>query len=362
MLKNIKKSPLKRYTSPVRTIMRYEGSLPLRTCKIQKLINRNLRLNDRLKSIGHIVLEKEVVKENALNSNSCDQLYLLDYGLASKYLGNKGHREYDRDERKAHAGTLLFCSLDAHIGSQSRRSDLECLGYNMIYWLTGSLPWMDNIEDPIIVEKIKKRCLYDLKVFLNKCFNQYPKFLYDYFKYLGELEFESKPDYLYLKKLFENAIKEYGYNNNWQLDFDNKEGWGKKLKKLRKNDENSIGGNCKISRFKNSPIHSNSAKPLLRKKVKSINDRELNWSKLLLNDPEVLIKQAKIRDRKFTDTMDNSSGLQNLDINELQPTYHMIKVYNRFIDKLNNALGYTPSSNYDWYVMYLIFKYFCFVL
>lgn len=85
-----------------------------------------------------------------------EHVYLLDYGLASKYiLSNGEHREFCTDERRAHAGTTLFCSRDAHKGMVSRRSDLESLAYNMIYWLTGSLPWIDDLAEPEEVEKKK---------------------------------------------------------------------------------------------------------------------------------------------------------------------------------------------------------------
>lgn len=68
-----------------------------------------------------------------------DPIYLLDYGLATKYvLSNGEHKAFTSDQRRAHAGTVLFCSRDAHKGIPSRRSDLESLAYNLIYWLTGN--------------------------------------------------------------------------------------------------------------------------------------------------------------------------------------------------------------------------------
>lgn len=75
---------------------------------------------------------------NVVDTFDGDQIYLLDYGLATKYILTNGeHREFAVDHRRAHAGTIQFCSRDAHKGVASRRSDLESLAYNMIYWLTG---------------------------------------------------------------------------------------------------------------------------------------------------------------------------------------------------------------------------------
>lgn len=47
----------------------------------------------------------------------------------------------------AHNGTLLFTSIDAHRGCDpSFRADLEILLYNLMYWITGSLPWTDSLH------------------------------------------------------------------------------------------------------------------------------------------------------------------------------------------------------------------------
>ena len=45
------------------------------------------------------------------------QIYLVDYGLASKFLHEGVHREYKHDPRRAHDGTLEFTSIDSHNGA-----------------------------------------------------------------------------------------------------------------------------------------------------------------------------------------------------------------------------------------------------
>ena len=65
-----------------------------------------------------------------------------------RYLRNGVHLEYKPDARRAHDGTVEYASRDAHIGAHSRRSDLEILGYNLVHWMSGTLPWMDNLKDP----------------------------------------------------------------------------------------------------------------------------------------------------------------------------------------------------------------------
>lgn len=328
---------LQRSTSKT-TAVRHSGAVPLRSCRIKKLILPHLlRPNGNLKYYD--LTDKKLVRKEA------DQVYLLDYGLASKYLQSNGnHKGFCSDERKAHAGTILFCSLDAHKGAQSRRSDLESLGYNMIYWLTSKLPWMDDTDEPDLVHKKKQKCLMNLDEFLNSCFtNGYPGFLYEYFKYLVELNFEERPDYSYCRRLFDEALKGYGYKQNRTFDFDNLEGWGKKQKEKKACTEKKKSRvSYKLNRV---PLTSNlPVRPKLRKKAKNKTIAKLNWSKILI-DPEVILKQGKSRDRKLTEGSDCCTSILTLDINQLNPTYAMIEVYNKSLERINS--GCSPRHKFD---------------
>ena len=69
------------------------------------------------------------------------KVYVIDFGLTKKYRDNKGnHIPYVTN--KALTGTIRYASINTHLGiEQSRRDDLECLGYVNLYLLTGGLPW-----------------------------------------------------------------------------------------------------------------------------------------------------------------------------------------------------------------------------
>lgn len=295
-------------------------------------------------------------------SATSDGVYLLDYGLAAKYVTSDGYHK-SCDARKAHVGTIMFCSLDAHQGAHSRRSDLESLGYNMVYWLTSFLPWCEDTDNPELVQRKKCKCIENLSKFLSLCFdNDYPRFLLDYFSYLKGLKFEDKPDYGYCKSIFKVALLHYGYKDNDQFDFDNLEGWGPKQKRMRPpNSENlkcqrvvaknrgvkrlPLTSNIRLSSMCNSLV-----KPNLRKQTKEDRKakRMLNWSKILM-DPNMIMKKS--RERKTTDTSENggnhSNGILNLDLNELNPTYAMLDVYNRTLDRLSSGNGVSPKHRSD---------------
>tara|TARA_B110000008_G_C16958944_1_gene559346 strand:- start:1498 stop:2373 length:876 start_codon:yes stop_codon:yes gene_type:complete len=70
------------------------------------------------------------------------QIYLIDFGLSKRYWINDSHIPY-RDNKRGLTGTPRYCSIGSHLGvEQSRRDDLESLGYVLIYLSKGKLPWM----------------------------------------------------------------------------------------------------------------------------------------------------------------------------------------------------------------------------
>lgn len=153
---------------------------------------------------------------NAVNSN--DHVYLIDYGLATKFVDTNGeHRPFCMDQRRAHDGTIEFTSRDAHFGAHSRRSDLECFGYNLIYWSQGYLPWKDEKlkDQPEIVHRLKEIFMTDVKEMLKLLYGKdVPKYLGDFMHYVGQLEFDEEPDYAYLRGLFEKEFLKLGYKKS----------------------------------------------------------------------------------------------------------------------------------------------------
>lgn len=81
-----------------------------------------------------------------------DSVYLIDFGLTKRFRDKAGdHIQYK--ENKGLVGTARYVSVNTHLGignpnliykkklEQSRRDDMESLGYLWIYLLNGKLPW-----------------------------------------------------------------------------------------------------------------------------------------------------------------------------------------------------------------------------
>ncbi|ETN71746.1 serine/threonine-protein kinase 1 domain protein, partial [Necator americanus] len=90
---------------------------------------------------------------------------LVDFGLARLSSNN----EDKPDKKRAHNGTAIFTSCDAHRGCHpSYRGDLEILAYNILYWLNGSLPWEAFEANPSKIYELKQAFLNDLTGNLKK--------------------------------------------------------------------------------------------------------------------------------------------------------------------------------------------------
>jgi len=170
------------------------------------------------------IIHRDIKPDNFVmgKGDKSKYLYLLDFGLAKKYRSSTTLKHYPMIKKKNLTGTARYASINALNGlTQSRRDDLEAVGYVLLYFLRGKLPWqglhVKNKEDRyhrIMEIKIQTKPHQLCKGF-NIQFEQYVD-------YTRKLEYEEDPDYDYLKNLFHSILKEDKNNMENIYDWDNK--------------------------------------------------------------------------------------------------------------------------------------------
>jgi len=151
------------------------------------------------------------------------QISLVDYGLAFRYKVEGEHKEFKPDKRKAHNGTIEYTSSDAHLGaSPSRRGDLEILGYMLVHWLTGDLPWMKCLTNPDKVAELKFKAMKDPRAFVEKLsagLPHCPEWIINLLEHADELKYDEAPDYDNLRSTFNNMLKKLKEKPNSPIDW-----------------------------------------------------------------------------------------------------------------------------------------------
>ena len=147
------------------------------------------------------------------------KVYSIDFGLSKRYRDDITHEHIRYIEGKSLTGTARYASIGALRGhEQSRRDDLEALGYVWIYLLKGKLPWMGiNAHSREEKYKLIADCKEDTPI-RQLCANLPPEFV-TYMKYVRNLGFTESPNYTMLRELFRTAFTNAGFINDHQFEW-----------------------------------------------------------------------------------------------------------------------------------------------
>ena len=172
-----------------------------------------IQLIERIQSLHSKTFIHRDIKPNnfLLGIQDPNIIYLTEFRLCSKYKSSKTGKHILPGFRGTFTGNLRFSSANAQRGmQQSRRDDLECIGYIILLSFVGQLPWDygENFDWNLSEKEIYLKT-YKMKKFISteKLCEGCPNGLEEYFKYVRSLKFEEEPDYQKLKNFFIDVIK-----------------------------------------------------------------------------------------------------------------------------------------------------------
>jgi len=158
------------------------------------------------------IIHRDIKPDNFLiGLDDPNIIYLIDFGLSKKYRSSITGNHIKCTRIKKFVGSLRYASINAlRLREQSRRDDLESIGYMLIYLIKGKLPW-DNIKIDNKRTSYLKFSQYKKNISPELLCNNLPEEFLDYVKYVRNLNFEDEPDYNYLKSLFQIMLNKQGF-------------------------------------------------------------------------------------------------------------------------------------------------------
>lgn len=159
------------------------------------------------------IIHRDIKPENFLIGLHTNDLYVIDFGLC-KFFKKCDNTHIPMVTNKKMVGTIRYTSINSHMGYElSRRDDLESIGYMLIYFIKGNLPWQGLCQTDMS-KMDKYQMIYECKknTTNEKLCQGLPKEFKIYMDYVKSLDFAERPNYNYLYNLFTQLFKNNGFS------------------------------------------------------------------------------------------------------------------------------------------------------
>ena len=195
-------------------------------CERKFTLKSVLMLADQLISNIEYIHFKNYIHRNIKPENfliglgkKSHKIFTIDFALSRMYRDPKNFEHITYNENKRFLGPTRFVSINSHKGiEQTRRDDLESIGYLLIYFLKGSLPWQ-QVQAETFEEQLNEIKEKKMTIGLEMLCSDLPPEFAVYLNYCRNLKFDEKPDYGYLKKIFKELFVRSGYEYDYVYDW-----------------------------------------------------------------------------------------------------------------------------------------------
>ena len=222
-------------------------------------LKTTLQLADKLLERAETLHENHLIHRDITPANfvvspgeTAAEVFCIDFGLSKRYRHPQTLQHIAYREDRSLTGTPRYASVAKHQGKEaSRRDDLESIGYMLVYFLLGRLPWQGlmvpsfgrgrfpgivvaglgrgtdagtaSLKDRLILYKktihrliLHKKTTIPLSELCRGCPVEFQEFI----QYCRELGFDEKPNMTYVRNLFRDLYRRHGFENPHQWDWD----------------------------------------------------------------------------------------------------------------------------------------------
>ena len=259
-------------------------------------------------------IHRDIKPENFVTGTDEDSntIYIIDFGLSQRYKDKKTGAHIAYREKRQMVGTVRYASINTQIGiEQSRRDDIEAVGYVLVYLALGRLPWMRVGKEKgkgHIAKVLEKKLITPPEILCKKL----PKQFAFLFQYLRKLKFEERPDYNMLKCLFAemfeskfNLSKNEVFTFDWFKDVNNENNEDDKYTMKLNKEKSSLNEINENDEINNLDKNDDSSKVLEEngehghgENEEEKDEDDLNNENLNIEEEKNLIENNKEEDKK----------------------------------------------------------------
>jgi serine/threonine protein kinase len=259
-------------------------------------------------------IHRDIKPENFVTGTDEDSntIYIIDFGLSQRYKDKKTGAHIAYREKRQMVGTVRYASINTQIGiEQSRRDDIEAVGYVLVYLALGRLPWMRVGKEKgkgHIAKVLEKKLITPPEILCKKL----PKQFAFLFQYLRKLKFEERPDYNMLKCLFAemfeskfNLSKNEVFTFDWFKDVNNENNEDDKFTMKLNKEKSSLNEINENDEINNLDKNDDSSKVLEEngehghgENEEEKDEDDLNNENLNIEEEKNLIENNKEEDKK----------------------------------------------------------------